>query len=118
MILRRFMQHIKGQNWFAVGLDVVVVIVGIFLGMQVTEWNEERKERIDLQQDLVNYQREVQRVISSINVFSHFHKFSDPYTVEFIESLSSPVKPENYKVNFEFVLRNLNGRYSPKLHYS
>ena len=44
MILRRFTKHIKEQNWFAVGLDVVVVVVGIFLGMQVTEWNEERKE--------------------------------------------------------------------------
>ena len=43
MILRRFMSHIKDQNWFAVGLDVVVVIVGIFLGMQVTDWNEQRK---------------------------------------------------------------------------
>jgi hypothetical protein len=39
------MQHIKEQNWFAVGLDVIVVIVGIFLGMQVTEWNEQRESQ-------------------------------------------------------------------------
>lgn len=45
MLLRRITQHIKNQNWFAVGLDVIVVIVGIFLGMQVTEWNEERQNR-------------------------------------------------------------------------
>ena len=44
MILRRFMQHVKDQNWFAVGLDVIVVIVGIFLGMQVQQWYEERRE--------------------------------------------------------------------------
>jgi hypothetical protein len=43
MILRRFMKHVSDQNWFAVGLDVIVVVVGIFLGMQVTEWNENRK---------------------------------------------------------------------------
>lgn len=41
------MQHIKEQNWFAVGLDIIVVIVGIFLGMQVTDWNESRKDRND-----------------------------------------------------------------------
>ena len=40
MILRRFTKHVTDQNWFAVGLDVIVVVVGIFLGMQVTEWNE------------------------------------------------------------------------------
>lgn len=45
MILRRFMKHVTDQNWFAVGLDVLVVITGIFLGMQVTEWNDERKEQ-------------------------------------------------------------------------
>lgn len=47
MILRRFMQHVSDQNWFAVGLDLLVVITGIFLGMQVTEWNENRNNRID-----------------------------------------------------------------------
>ncbi len=44
MILRRFTKHIKEQNWFAVGLDVIVVIVGIFLGMQVTNWQAERND--------------------------------------------------------------------------
>lgn len=46
MILRRFMKHVTDQNWFAVGLDVIVVITGIFLGMQVTEWNEDRKDML------------------------------------------------------------------------
>ncbi len=46
MILRRFMKHTTDQNWFAVGLDIIVVITGIFLGMQATEWNEERKTRL------------------------------------------------------------------------
>lgn len=45
MILRRFMKHVTDQNWFAVGLDVIVVVVGIFLGMQVTEWNSDRQEK-------------------------------------------------------------------------
>lgn len=46
MILRRFMKHVSDQNWFAVGLDLLVVITGIFLGMQVTEWNSDRKDRV------------------------------------------------------------------------
>ena len=60
MILRRFMEHVREQNWFAVGLDVLVVIVGIFLGMQVTEWNESRKDQnsekaylLDLHRDMI-----------------------------------------------------------------
>ena len=30
MLLRRFSKHVSDQNWFAVGLDVIVVVVGIF----------------------------------------------------------------------------------------
>lgn len=45
MILRRFMKHVADQNWFAVGLDVIVVIVGIFLGLQVQAWYEAREDR-------------------------------------------------------------------------
>ena len=45
MILRRFTKHVTDQNWFAVGVDVLVVITGIFLGLQVTDWNEARKNR-------------------------------------------------------------------------
>lgn len=46
MILRRFMKHVTDQNWFAVGLDVLVVIVGIFLGLQVQAWYDGRNEQI------------------------------------------------------------------------
>lgn len=34
MILRRFAEHVKGHNWFAVGLDLIVVVVGIYIGLQ------------------------------------------------------------------------------------
>ena len=53
MLLRRFMAHIQQQNWFAVTLDIIVVIVGIFLGMQVADWNEQRKER-EVEQQFLN----------------------------------------------------------------
>jgi hypothetical protein len=43
MILRRFTKHLKDQNWFVVELDVLAVITGIYLGLQVSDWNEERK---------------------------------------------------------------------------
>lgn len=42
MMLRRLMQHLKDQNWFAVGLDLVIVVLGVFIGIQVSNWNESR----------------------------------------------------------------------------
>jgi hypothetical protein len=42
MILRRVMEHVRTQNWFAVGLDFGIVVIGVFVGIQVSNWNQER----------------------------------------------------------------------------
>ena len=44
MILRRIREHVTSHNWFAVTIDLVIVVAGVFLGMQVNNWNENRIE--------------------------------------------------------------------------
>jgi hypothetical protein len=43
MILRRVIEHVKKQHWTAVFLDFVIVVMGVFIGLQVNNWNEARK---------------------------------------------------------------------------
>jgi hypothetical protein len=45
MILQRLMAAVRAQNWFAVVLELVIVILGIVIGFQVTEWNTAREAR-------------------------------------------------------------------------
>jgi hypothetical protein len=40
MILRRITQHVKDQNWFAVALDFVIVVVGILIAFQITNYGK------------------------------------------------------------------------------
>lgn len=47
MILRRLADALGEQNWFTVVLEVSIVVVGIFIGLQVDNWNQARKDRID-----------------------------------------------------------------------
>ena len=42
MLLRRVIEHVKTQNWTAVALDFFIVIVGVFIGTNVTNWNDGR----------------------------------------------------------------------------
>jgi len=42
MRLRSLTKHIKDQNWFAVALDFVIVVFGVFIGLQVQQWAVER----------------------------------------------------------------------------
>ncbi len=45
MILRSITKHVRDQNWFAVGLDFFIVVVGVFIGIQVANWNEAQADR-------------------------------------------------------------------------
>ncbi|MEO0368474.1 MAG: hypothetical protein AAF197_06750 [Pseudomonadota bacterium] len=48
MLLRRVTQHVKAQNWFAVFLDFIVVVAGIWFALIAGQWVEDRQARIDL----------------------------------------------------------------------
>ena len=49
MILRRLSKHVKDQNWFAVGLDFVIVVVGVGVALMGQQWLSDRQQRADMQ---------------------------------------------------------------------
>ncbi len=42
MILRRLSQSLREQNWMAIAVEFVLLVAGVFLGIQVANWNAER----------------------------------------------------------------------------
>jgi hypothetical protein len=70
MILRRLTKHVKDQNWFAVVLDFIIVVVGILIAFQITNWAAGRAddaraktylERLgsDINTDIITAQRKL-----------------------------------------------------------
>ena len=45
MILRRLTQSLKAQNWTAIWIEFVLLVLGVFLGIQVSNWNATRIEQ-------------------------------------------------------------------------
>lgn len=45
MILRRVIQHVRKQEWTAIAIDFVIVVLGVFVGIQVSNWNAERETK-------------------------------------------------------------------------
>jgi hypothetical protein len=45
MILRRIIAHFRKQEWTAIAIDFVIVVVGVFVGIQVSNWNGEQADR-------------------------------------------------------------------------
>jgi hypothetical protein len=42
MLLRRTIENLRKQEWTAIAIDFVIVVVGVFLASQVTNWNAAR----------------------------------------------------------------------------
>lgn len=41
-MLHRVIEHFKHQQWTAIGIDFVIVVIGVFVGIQVSNWNQAR----------------------------------------------------------------------------
>ncbi len=76
MLLRRVIQHVKDQNWFAVFLDFVIVVVGVFVGIQVANWNDARLEKLSEVQYLERFAEEIELTIAHIREERRFSERS------------------------------------------
>ncbi len=63
MLLRRVIQHFRNQEWTAVAIDFVIVVVGVYIGIQAQNWSNERENRIIEKQYLERLHDEVAKLI-------------------------------------------------------
>jgi len=47
MILRRVIKHVRGQEWTAIFIDFFIVVFGVFVGLQVSNWNSVRNTKLE-----------------------------------------------------------------------
>jgi hypothetical protein len=65
MILRSITKHVKDQNWFAVFIDFLIVVVGVFIGIQVANWNDQQGVYNKETKALVALKKEIQTSITT-----------------------------------------------------
>lgn len=46
MVFQRLAENLRTQNWTTVAIEVLVLTLGVFLGLQVENWNQNRIDRV------------------------------------------------------------------------
>ena len=67
MLLRRISEHVRAQHWTAVGIDFLIVVLGVFVGVQVDSWwdtrsnaRQERAYLLELKEDFAQVINELE----------------------------------------------------------
>ena len=68
MLLRRITKHVTDQNWFAVFIDFLIVVVGVFIGIQVANWNAEKQQQEAVDSYLTSIARNIATDLEALNV--------------------------------------------------
>ena len=93
MILLNISKAIREQNYYAVALEFVIVIVGVVIGFQINAWNEGRQADArasvllarlgeEVAAALDEKERDLERLIERHDAFSRFNEVLAPDAVE------------------------------------
>ncbi|MDX1430385.1 MAG: hypothetical protein R3282_08860 [Rhodothermales bacterium] len=111
MVLRRLVEAIRAQDWSTILMEVVIVVIGVFLGIEVSNWNEDRLARelesyyLDrIHADVMDAERRIEsrrerRESALTNLESAYVKLFDP-------SVSVLEADECYALSTSWILSN------------
>ena len=81
MILRRLTENLRAQNWTAITIEFLIVVVGVFLGTQVANWNQQRLAKVETQRMLAQLVPELQSQLEFFDTvrayFTTSRRFAD-----------------------------------------
>lgn len=79
MILRRLTANLRAQNWMAITIDFLIVVVGVFIGMQVSNWNQARLEKVETERMLGNLVPELESQMEFFGAVRTYYATSRQY---------------------------------------
>lgn len=69
MILRRLSRSLQEQNWTAIVIEFILLVVGVFLGIQVANWNATRVDRIEYEAAIARLGAEIDINLAALDAF-------------------------------------------------
>lgn len=101
MILRRVVSHFRQQDWIALFLDFMVVVIGILIAVQVTEWSEARRDRVLEREYLVRLHADLESTLSASGDAATWNEARLAQQQIVLDALRAGVLREEARTDFE-----------------
>jgi hypothetical protein len=63
MILRKLTENLRAQNWAAITIDFLIVVIGVFVGIQASNWNQARLEKLETEHLLQRIEPQIDQIL-------------------------------------------------------
>lgn len=107
MLTRRIAEHLKSQNWVAAGVELIVVVVGIFLAFQVDRWYESGQKLEDVRANLIALSEDFAESRELLDASIARHKQSTDSAIR-ITSISAEEAATITHEDFYTLIRHVN----------
>lgn len=74
MIYKRMMAKLRAQDWAAIAIELAIVIVGVFIGTLVANWNQERVQQRETQRLLGQLDTELGAFSEELSNFEQYYR--------------------------------------------
>ncbi|MEO6580338.1 MAG: hypothetical protein ABIN83_04220 [Sphingomicrobium sp.] len=79
MIYKRFAANLRAQNWFAIGVELAIVIIGVFMGTLVANWNAQRVEQAETRRMVVQLKPSIELLYQYFNSARRYYTVTRRY---------------------------------------
>jgi len=79
MIFKRAVAKLKAQDWTAIAIEILIVIIGVFIGTQVSNLNNARIERAKTEQMARDLQPELRNLVATFRSLTQYYTVTRRY---------------------------------------
>jgi hypothetical protein len=109
MILNRIAQGLRRQDWFTAVLELVILVIGIYVGLQVDDWVSEQQDRKSETMYLELLARDVAELQEQVGAQHAFEKDKVDAAARAYQLLTTK-DPAAHQVELGGLLTSLSGR--------
>jgi len=90
MILRRLSDNLRTQNWLAIAIELVIVVIGVFIGIQVANWNTARLERNTAQTYITRIREDLAANVTDMQARIAYYEWVKTHAMEALAAFERP----------------------------
>lgn len=89
-MIHRIRDNVAKHNWFAVAVDLGIVVLGVFLGIQASNWNQDLADRAEARELRTEIIRNLKANEADLDARAAYFGQVRAHAVTALESLASP----------------------------